>query len=94
MSLITMLPTVDAFDLEKAVNIQYGLNIDDIHELLFEGHYYNDTYSSFDLNDIEEYDEELMEPEAEERIYLRNLIRGYLKDILPDWDSVLIDTSW
>ena len=94
MSLVTMLPTVNAFDLEKAINIQYGLNIDDIHEILFDDRYYNDTYSSFDIADIEEYDEEWEDPEEEERIRLRNLIRGYLKDILPDWEYVLVDTSW
>ena len=94
MSLITMLPTVNAFELEKAVNIQYGLNIDNIHELLFDDHYYNDTYSSFDIDEEEEYNEEYMDPKEEERIRLRNLIRGYLKDILPDWEYVLVDTSW
>lgn len=94
MSLITMTPTVNAFDLEKAVNIQYGLNIDNIHELLFNDHYYNDTYSIFDLDEEEEYDEEYMDPEEEENIRLRNLIRTYLKDILPGQGYVLVDTSW
>lgn len=94
MSLISMRPIVDAFDLEKAINIQYGLNIDNIHEILFEDNYYNDTYSSFCITNDEEYNEKYMDPEAEEKIRLRNLIRGYLKDILPDWEYVLVDTSW
>ena len=94
MDLISMSPIVNAFELEKAVNTRYGLNIDNIHEVLFDDHYYNNTYSSFDLDDIEEYDEEYMDPEEKEKVNLRNLIRVYLKDILPDWKYVLIDISW
>lgn len=91
MSLITMVPTINAFKLEKAINVQYDLNIDNINEVLCDDHYYNNKYFPFYLNEIEEYDERYMNPEEEEKIRLRNLIREYLKDILSDFEYVFVN---
>ena len=80
MSLYTMYPVINADDLERAIELQYDIHIDDIRNLLFDDDYSNDSYKSFDLED--EY-----ENEAE-------LVRTYLKDILPDYSYVLINVSW
>lgn len=80
MSLYTMYPVINADDLERAIELQYDIHIDDIRNLLFDDDYSNDSYKSFDLED--EY-----EDEAE-------LVRTYLKDILPDYSYVLINVSW
>lgn len=80
MSLYTMYPVINANDLERAIELQYDIQIDDIRNLLFDDDYSNDSYKSFDLED--EYEDEV------------ELVRTYLKDILPDYSYVLIDVSW
>ena len=80
MSLYTMYPVINANDLEHAIELQYDIQIDDIRNLLFDDDYSNDSYKNFDLED--EY-----EGEAE-------LVRTYLKDILPDYSYVLINVTW
>ena len=80
MSLYTMYPVVDIDELRKAVEIQYDIEIYDIRNLLFGDDYHNDSYKNFDLED--EY-----EGEAE-------LVRTYLKDILPDYSCVLLNVTW
>ena len=80
MSLYTMYPVVDIDELRRAVEIQYDIEIYDIRNLLFGDDYHNDSYKNFDLED--EY-----EDEAE-------LVRTYLKDILPDYSYVLINVTW
>ena len=42
---------------------------------------------------MEEY-EDWMGDVDEEAIRLRNLVRAYLQDTIPDYTSVLIDVSW
>lgn len=79
MSLYTLYPVISANDLEHAIELQYDIHIDDIRNLLFDDDY-SDSYKSFDLED--EYEDEM------------ELVRTYLKDILPDYSYVLIDVSW
>ena len=80
MSLYTMYPVVDIDELRRAVEIQYNIEIYDIRNLLFGDDYHNDSYKNFDLED--EYENEV------------ELIRTYLKDILPDYSYVLINVTW
>lgn len=93
MAIHTLYPVVDAWDLEKAVNAQFDVEIDEIRNLLFDDDYQNDCYKSFYYADMEEY-QDWMGDVDEEAIRLRNLVRAYLQDTIPDYTSVLIDVSW
>ena len=92
MSIYTMMPVVDADELEEAVNTQFGCEIDDIRNLLFDDEYNNDSYMSFWYGAMEVYQGRIHQ--NEERIRLRNLVCTYLQDVIPDHDRVLIDVSW
>lgn len=93
---ITMKPTIKARALEKALNLQYGEGtIEDIRNLLF-SYYTNDCYIEFCYKEEydDHYDPECDDPEDEEPIRLRNLVTAYLRDVLPDYDTILVDVSW
>lgn len=92
MSIVTMYPVVDCYDLERAVNRQFDCEIEDISTLLFDNDYNNDSYKSFYFREMETYDGHFWQ--NEEDIRLRNLVRAYLQDIVPDYDRVLINVSW
>ena len=89
---VIMMPVIDAFELESAVNTQFGVNIEYIASLLFGDSYNNYSYKSFYFRDKETYGG--FPWENEEDIRLRNLVRAYLQDVIPDHDRVLIDVSW
>ena len=93
MAIYIMHPVVNASDLEKAVNTQFDVEIEEIRSLLFDDEYQNDCYKSFYYADMEEY-QDWMGDVDEEAIRLRNLVRAYLQDTIPDYTSVLIDVSW
>ena len=83
MSLYTMCPVIDINELKCAIEIQYDIDIYNLRDLLFFGDYANDCYKLFYFGEEWEEDTEAI-----------RLIKGYLKDILPDYDYVLIDVSW
>ena len=90
-SMFTMYPVVDYYDLQNAVNLQFGTDIDDLCTLLFNCDFTNDSYKSFYYGEMEVF--EGYRWQDEENIRLRNLVRAYLQDALPDYDCVLIDVS-
>jgi hypothetical protein len=93
MAIYTMYPVIDVTDLEDAIRIQFGVDIeDDLRNILFYDEYQNDCYKSYCFADDEEYTGESWE--NEEHIRIRNLINAYLRDILPDYERVLIDVTW
>ena len=92
MNIFTMYPVVDYNNLKAAVNLQFNTDIEDICQLLFGDDYMNDSYKRFYFSGMEEYHGYSWE--NEENIRLRNLVRAYLKDTLPDYEYVLIDVSW
>lgn len=86
--------TVGVRDLEEAIQIQYDTYID-ISQIFFGESFVNDSYMS--LHFKADWDEEITpdtDPEDAEEIVQRNLVRGYLRDILPDDDFILVDLSW
>lgn len=86
--------TVGVRDLEEAIQIQYDTYID-ISQIFFGESFVNDSYMS--LHFKTDWDEEITpdtDPEDAEEIVQRNLVRGYLRDILPDDDFILVDLSW
>ena len=91
MSIFTMHPVVNYKTLEDAVNLQFDTDIDDICELLFYDDYANNSYKDFYFDEVEAYNGYFWE--NEEDIRLRNIVRAYLKDILPNCEYVLIDIS-
>lgn len=92
MAIHTMMPVVDVDELEDAVNVQFGCAITEMRNLLFSDDYDNDSYQSFWYGQMEVF--KGYPWQDEERIRLRNLVRAYLQDTIPDHDRVLVDVSW
>ena len=91
MAIYTMYPVIDIHDLEQAVNQQFNVNLE-LRELLFNDDYANDSYKRYWYDEVEEY--EGYEWQDEEQIYHENLVKAYLREVLPEYDAVLIDVSW
>lgn len=92
MAIYTMMPVVDADELQDAVNMQFGCEITDMRNLLFSDDYSNDSYQSFWYGQMEIFEGRSWQ--NEEQIRLRNLVRVYLQDTIPEHDRVLVDVSW
>ena len=91
-SIFQMYPVVDASDLEDVINAQFGCGIKDICDLMFGDEYNNDCHKTFWYDEDEVYTGSIYEDEEE--IRLRNLVRAYLRDVLPNYCCVLVDVSW
>ena len=87
-----MMPVVDCCDLEDAVNLQYGCEIESIANLLFGDEYINDSYKRFYFEELAEY--KGYSWQDEEVIRLTNLVKTYLQDVFPNHKCCLIDVSW
>lgn len=86
--------TIGVRDLEKDIQIQYGTYID-ISQIFFGDSFANDSYMK--LHFKADWNEEITpdtDPEDMEGIVQRNLVRSYLRVILPDDDFILVDLSW
>ena len=92
MAIHVMMPVVDVSELEDAVNTQFGCEIAEMRNLLFSDDFNNDSYQSFWYGKMEVFEGRPWQ--NEEQIRLRNLVRTYLQDTIPDYDRVLVDVSW
>lgn len=92
MAIHTMMPVVDVDELEDAVNAQFGCEIAEMRNLLFSDDFSNDSYQSFWYGQMEIFEGRSWQ--NEEKIRLRNLVRAYLQDTIPDYDRVLVNVSW
>lgn len=92
MAIFTMLPTIEVRVLEKELKIQFDVDVDNLSGILFYDNYQNDCYKSYCFADDEVY--EYPAWQNEEHIRIRNLVNAYLRDILPDYERVLIDVTW
>ena len=93
MAIYTMYPVIDVTDLEDAIRIQFGVDVEDeMRNILFGDDYQNDCYKSYYFGDDEEYTGESWQDEEE--ISIRNLVNAYLRDTLPNYERVLIDVTW
>ena len=93
MAIYTMYPVIDVTDLEDAIRIQFGVDVEgEMRNILFDDDYMNDCYKSYFFADDEEYTGASWQ--NEEHIRIRNLVNAYLRDILPDYERVLIDVTW
>lgn len=92
MAIHIMMPVVDVSELEDAVNTRFGCEITEMRSLLFSDDFSNDSYQSFWYGKMEVFEGRSWQ--NEEQIRLRNLVRTYLQDTIPDYDRVLVDVSW
>ena len=92
MAIYTMLPVIEVRTLEDELLTQFGVACGDLASILFHDNYQNDCYKSYCFVDDEEFHGYAWEDE--EHIRIRNLVNAYLRDILPDYERVLIDVTW
>ena len=92
MAIYTMYPVIEVDALKKELKTQFDVDIEgELREILFYDNYINDCYKSYYFEDDEEYKYSW---QNEEHVRIRNLVNAYLRDILPNYDSVLIDVTW
>lgn len=91
---IKMQPTIDVGSLCDAVNQRYHWEMDDydLCHLLFGDEYSNDCHKVYYFQQDEEYNGYSWQ--NEHHIDICNKINRYLRELLPDYASILIDVSW
>lgn len=91
---IQMRPTIDVGSLCDAVNQRYHWKMDDydLCQLLFGDEYDNYCHKSYYFQQDEQYNGYSWQ--NEHHIDIRNKINRYLRELLPDYASILIDVSW
>ena len=92
MAVYTMYPVIEVRVLENEIKNQFDVEVDNLSSILFYDNYQNDCYKSYYFVDDEEFHGYAWE--NEECIRIRNLVNVYLRDILPDYERVLIDVTW
>lgn len=92
MAVYTMYPVIEIGVLEDELLTQFGVACGNLASILFGDNYQNDCYKSYCFKDDEEFHGYAWEDE--EGIRIRNLVNAYLRDILPDYERVLIDVTW
>lgn len=83
---------IKACDLREAVFAKYGVEIEEIRNLLFYDDYTNDCFKKYYFDDDYEYEGNSWE--NEEDIKTKNLINQLLRETFPGETEVLIDVSW
>lgn len=89
-------PVIDIIDLEREVIARHPELANDveyfeIREIMFDDDYNNDCYKAYFFGEDAEYKYPW---QSEEKIKIENIIRAYLREVLPDEDHVIIDVSW
>ena len=90
---INMIVVADG-DIVEEVNNKYGVEIEYIANLFWEGEFINDSYKSLWID--EDSDEEEVDRiwTSKEEARCRNLVRKHLRECFPGVDRVLVDVSW
>ena len=89
-----MMPVVEANEIEKAVELQYGVNIE-LAPLMWPEDFQNDCYKSlcFDDDMVADCEEDEYDNEQSRREHL--MIYSILRDIFPEnIRTILVDVSW
>ena len=93
MAVYTMYPVIEVGVLEDEIKTQFDVDVEgELSNILFVDNYQNDCYKSYCFEDDEEFCGYAWE--NEEHIRIRNLVNAYLRDILPNYECVLIDVTW
>lgn len=75
-----MMPTVSSYELEEAIKLQYGLDVE-IPTLLFPEDFMNDCFKEYAYKDTR-WDKFCESDEL------------YLRDVFPQYESILVKISW
>ena len=81
---VKMMPTVSSNDLEEAIKQQYDLDVE-IPTLLFPEDFMNDCFKEYAYKDTR-WDESCESDEL--------CVRQYLRDVFPQYESILVKISW
>lgn len=73
---------VDADNLQREVEMRFGVDIGEIRQLFWEGDFMNDCYKYLSFEEDDEDD------------WMRDLVYQYLREQFPDRNSILVDVSW
>ena len=93
MAVYEMKPVIEIGVLEDEIKTQFNVEVEgELSSILFGTDFMNDCYKSYYYADDEEYTGRIWQ--NEEHIRIRNLVNAYLRDILPDYDCVLVNVSW
>ena len=88
------IPVVEANEIEKAVKLQYGVNIT-LASLMWPEDFQNDCYKSlrFDDDIVAEWEEDEYYDEQHRREHL--MVYSILRDVFPEnIRTILVDVSW
>ena len=92
MAVYEMFPVIEVGVLEDEIKTQFGVDVaGELSSILFDS-YMNDCYKPYCFADDEVYKYPAWQ--NEEHIRIRNLVNAYLRDILPNYECVLIDVTW
>ena len=89
-------PVIDIIDLERDIiarhpELESDIEYFEIRAIMFDDDYNNDCYKAYFFGEDVEYKYSW---QNEEKIKIENIIRAYLREVLPDEDHVSIDVSW
>lgn len=89
-------PVIDIIDLEQEViarhpELENDIEHYEIREIMFGDDYNNDCYKSYFFGEDIEYKYSW---QNKEKVKIENIIRAYLREVLPDEKRVIIDVSW
>ena len=93
MAVYKMYPVIEVGVIENEIKAQFDIDVEgELRNILFYEDYMNDCYKSYWFEDDEVYTGKSWQ--NEEHIRIRNLVNSYLRDILPEYNTVLIDVTW
>ena len=81
---VEMKPVIDSNDLEEQIEAQYNLDLR-IPEVLFPEDFTNDCFKEYAYKDTRE--DEFCESDE-------LCVRQYLRDVFPQYESILVKISW
>ena len=81
---VEMKPVINSNDLEEQIKAQYNLDLR-IPEVLFPEDFMNDCFKEYAYKDTCE--DEFCESEE-------MCVRQYLRDVFPQYDSIIVKISW
>ena len=91
---VEMRPVIDIWSLSDALEAKYhwGLEAHTVCQIMFGDAYHNDSFKSYWFAGDDLYRGYSWQNET--RITRENLIRSFLRDLLPNHERVLINVSW
>ena len=96
--MIEMFPVIcDLQELADQLNLQFGANFDymELLDLMFDDTpYCNDSYLAYHYDEDPVYIPEDSYGYNEDQCSRIALINTYLRDVIPDYTTVLVDVSW